>query len=131
MLDWQIGQGNVFLQERGRRSTGDVSDLTPGFVLHFIFIAGDAALDRLQADQRSCHASGFRHFQRCPANEFGLLHLAEAVEARLPNISRFGNLVSIKRELAFEAKRVTSPKAARDSAEFFSSGENLIPHTSA
>ena len=66
------------------------------------------------------------------ADELGLLHLAEAVEPRFPDINGIGNLVAVERKLAFEPQRVARPKATGDYAELFARlKQNLIPNARA
>src|SRR5208283_979653 len=47
-----VGQRNVFLQKRSIRSARDVANFLAAGVEDFVTVAGNAALDRLQAHQR-------------------------------------------------------------------------------
>jgi hypothetical protein len=70
---------------------------------------------------------GLRFFQRGAADELGLLHLAEAVEAGFPDINRIGNFVAVEREFAFEAQRVARAQAAGDERRIPCPLQNFIP----
>src|SRR5579864_2977481 len=126
-----VGQGDVLLQKRRRRTAGDVTNFLARFVEHLIAIAGDAALDHLHSDQCAPQAFGLRSFEGGAADEFGFLHLDEAVETGFPDVDGVGDFVAVEREFGLEAQRVTRSQAARECAEFLAGLENFVPDTRA
>src|SRR5271166_1505767 len=118
-LQRHVGQRNVLLEERRGRPAGDVSDFATAAVEHLVSISRDATLNHLQTNQSPRHTFGLRFFQRGAADELRLLHLAEAVEASLPDINRIGNLVPVKRQFAFKAQSVARSQSAWDKVKFF------------
>src|SRR5579863_3352909 len=55
-----VRQRNVLLQKRRWRSAGDISNLFSSVVQNFVTIAGNAALNHFQPDQRSFQARSLR-----------------------------------------------------------------------
>src|SRR5437870_5762289 len=104
MLRRNIRQRNVLLQERRRRSAADISNLASALVQNSISVATDSTLHHLQPNQRLSNALISSLRKRRPTDEFRLLHFAETIQPRLPDIDRVRNLVSVKRQLAFEPK---------------------------
>ncbi len=66
-----------------------------------------------------------------PADEVGLLHLDEAVEAGFPDVDGVGNFVSVERQLAFQPQRVSRTQTTWNGTEFFSRFEELFPYAGA
>ena len=75
---------------------GDISNLATVRILHLISIPCDSTLGHLEAHQSPFRARSFRFLQRSTADEFRLLHLAEAVQSRFPHIDRIRNLVPVE-----------------------------------
>src|SRR5579864_6711305 len=131
MCGRHVRQGDVLLQKRRRRTAGDVTNFRARFVEHLVAIAGDAALDHLESDQSALQAFGLRSFECGAANEFGFLHLDEAVETGFPDVVGVGDFVAVQREFGLEAQRVARSQAARECAEILACPENLVPDTRA
>src|ERR1019366_6885797 len=77
LLGWNVGERNVFLQERRRRTAGDIADLATAHFQNLVSVAGDSSIDHLEPDQRFLHALSFRLLQCRAPNKVRLLHLAE------------------------------------------------------
>ena len=94
---------------------------------HLVTVARNAAIDRLQPNQRALDARRLGALQRVPADEFSLFHLQKAVQTGLPDIDRLGNLVSIQRQLALQSQRVACSETAGHDAELFAGLQHFIP----
>src|SRR5208282_6378282 len=127
MLGRNIGQRNIFLQERRRRAAGDVANLASSVVENLVSVAGDSPIDHLQSDQGFLHAASFRLLQCGAPDKIRFLHLAETIESRFPHVDRVRDFVSVEREFAFETKRVARTQSAGDDAKLFPRLQNRVP----
>src|SRR6266567_3317912 len=117
-----VRQTDIFLQVRGVRAAGDVSDFRTAVVQHFVAVPSNSAVDYLQPNQRPLQSIGASAFEGAAADKFRLFHFAEAVKLGFPNIDTIGNFVPVERELGLKAKGVASAEATGDSTEFFARG---------
>src|ERR1700675_1158735 len=74
-LWWDIGQRDILFQKWRVGAASDVADLAAGFVLNFIAVAGDAAVDHFESDQSPLQSSGLRFLQCGSTDEVWLFHL--------------------------------------------------------
>src|SRR5689334_15152589 len=106
VVGWNVSECNVLFQKRSRRAASDIADLAALLTLNFISVARDAAVHHLQPDKCPLYAVGLRLVEGFASNECRLLHFAEAIKARLPNVDGVGDLVTIKRKLGLKAQSV-------------------------
>src|ERR1035438_7122593 len=131
VLQGHVGQRDVLLQEWRVRTAGDVADLLALQIEHLVAVARNAAIHRLQANQRALDAFVLGALQRRAAGEVAFLHLEEALQAGFPHIDRVGNLMPVERQPAFQAKRVARAQPAGNNAELLARFHHLVPNAGA
>src|SRR5579872_307576 len=99
-----ISEGDVLLEERRRRSAGDVADLLARLTEDLVIVASNAALDHLKSHQSASQPCGFGLLKAIAADEVTFLHFAVTAKICFPDIDRVGDFVPIERHLRFEAQ---------------------------
>src|ERR1700691_3523168 len=105
---WHIRQPNILLQKRRRRSAGNIPNLTPAIIQHFMSVPCDAAFRHFQSDQSPLRSLGLR-----------LLQFAEAIKPGFPHVDRIRNFMPVEGQATFQAQSIASTQAAGHKTEFF------------
>src|SRR5579862_1890308 len=111
VIDGQIRHADRLLQVRRLRAARDRADPRRADV-HVVPMAGDAAVDHLEAGDLPRDASGFLPAQRLGADEVRLVPADDPAEIGLERRGRLVDVAAVETHRCFETQRIARPEAA-------------------
>src|SRR5438093_987764 len=111
-----------------KRQRNDARACAAAADVRVVAVAGDAAVDHLEADDPPPDAARLLLPQRGGADEVVLLPADDPSEVRLERGRRLVDVVAVEAHRRLEAQRVARAEAARDDVGRSSRLENRLPH---